>query len=82
MITNPKAYRPFTCSSCYWYELPARADHGILPGGGILCQECFATYEGGIAVFAPDRAAAFAWLSDHGYMTPETPNTPTEGARQ
>ena len=79
MITNPKAYRPFTCASCYWYELPARADHGILPGGEILCPECFAAYEGEIAVLAPNRAAAVAVLTARGFMTPVTP---TEGARQ
>ncbi|WP_448237825.1 hypothetical protein [Microbacterium paulum] len=78
MITNPKAYRPFTCSSCYWYELPARADHGILPGGGILCRECLATYEGDVQILAPNRAAAVAALTARGFMTP-APST--EGAR-
>lgn len=78
MITNPYAYRAFTCASCYWYELPARADHGILPKGTIFCSRCFADYDGEIAVLAPDRAAAVAWLTQHGYMSTEPP---TEGAR-
>lgn len=77
MITNPKAYRPFTCSECYDVEIPPGQDHGILPDGGILCRECFATYEGEIAVLAPNRAAAVAVLTARGQMTPVTP---TEGA--
>lgn len=70
MITNPKSYRPFTCSSCYWYELPARADHGILPDGSILCRDCFAAYEGDVQILAPNRAAAVAALTARGQMTP------------
>lgn len=75
MITNPYAHPPFTCSECYDVEIPARADHGILPSGGILCRECFATYAGEIAVLALNRAAAVAVLTARGFMTPETPNT-------
>lgn len=33
-------------------------------------------------VLAADRAAAFGWLTEHGRLNPETPNTSTEGARQ
>lgn len=80
MITNPKAYLPFLCSGCRWHEIPAGADHGILPNGSILCRECFAAYEGDVQILAPNRAAAVAALTERGFMAPVV--TPTEGARQ
>ena len=81
MITNPKAYLPFLCSGCRWHEIPPGADHGILPDGSILCRACFAGYDGEIAVFAPNRAAAVAALTARGQMTPEVTPTGT-GAPQ
>lgn len=69
--TNPAAYPPFTCSGCGDVEIRAGQDHGILPGGGILCRRCFARYDGEIAVLAPNRAAAVAILTARGYMTPD-----------
>ncbi|GEP49078.1 hypothetical protein FVP74_09350 [Microbacterium saccharophilum] len=78
MNTNPKAWPPFYCSGCRDVEIPAGHDHGILPSGGILCQECFAAYGGDVQILAPNRAAAVAALTARGQMTPATP---IEGAR-
>ncbi len=71
MSTNPYAYAPFTCSGCGDVEIAAKHDHGILPGGGILCPRCFAKYDGDVAVLAPDRAAAVAILTARGRMNPD-----------
>lgn len=79
MLTDPKAYPPFFCAECWGEELPPRADHPILPGGEILCRECFAEYTGDVQILAPNRAAAVAALTARGQMTLATP---TEGERQ
>lgn len=78
MSTNPRVFAPFLCSGCREVEIPPKADHGILPNGGILCRRCFVSYSGDVAVLAPDRAAAVAWLTEHGRLNTNTPN---EGAR-
>lgn len=78
MITKPSAYAPFTCSECYDVEIPAGSDHGILPGGGILCRQCFARYDGDVDVLAPNRAAAVAALTARGRMAASTPTKGTK----
>lgn len=72
MLTDPKAYPPFFCAECWGEELPPGADHAILPGGEILCRECFAEYDGPVQILAPNRAAAVAALTARGQMTPAT----------
>lgn len=82
MNTNPKAWPPFLCSGCRDVEIPAGHDHAILPGGGILCRECFAAYEGDVQILAPNRAAAVAALTARGFMTPATPKPATKETKK
>ncbi len=71
LSTNPRAHQPFLCCGC-GREVPARQDHGILDRHRILCRTCLARDDSLVLALAPDRAAAVAWLDEHGLMDPPT----------
>lgn len=70
---DPYRHPPFACSVC-GEELRPRQPHGILARGRILCDPCLSRDDSPVLTLATDRAAAAAWLDQHGLIDP----TPTE----
>lgn len=69
-LVDPRGLAPLPCALC---DMPiaAKADHEMIPGGFAICRRCSGRHEGPIAVWAPDRAAAHAWLIAHDLPTTE-----------
>ncbi|KQR86515.1 hypothetical protein [Microbacterium sp. Leaf179] len=74
--TDPYRYPAFACAQC-GTELGARAQHGILARGRILCGPCLARDDSAVLTLATDRAAAVTWLDQHGLIHHE-PTNPTK----